>query len=148
MPALACSEAVLEAFVSMMNFGGGLQWKESGTDGLVLSTEIHQEISWRNVGDVCAPLRLVERRIAWAMCGRPHNTTRVSHSSARQRLPLLLGGEQACLPEHKVRDRCSELGWWDERNHAHGVDGGPNEGQAGRGPSTLAIGTPSMCVTA
>jgi hypothetical protein len=71
----------LEASVSMMTSGGGLQWKESGMDGLVLSTEIHQEISWRNVGDVCAPLRLVERRIAWAMCGRPHNTTRVSHSS-------------------------------------------------------------------
>ncbi len=44
----------MDASVSTMNTGGGFQWNERGTDGLVLSTKIHQEISWRNVGDACA----------------------------------------------------------------------------------------------
>ena len=35
----------LEASVSMMTSGAGCKWNERGTDGLVLSTEIHQEIS-------------------------------------------------------------------------------------------------------
>ena len=35
----------LEASVSMMNRGDGSQWNARGTEGLVLSTEIHQEIS-------------------------------------------------------------------------------------------------------
>ena len=37
------------------------------------------------------------------------------------------------LPEHELCDRLGELDGRDERDHAHSVDGSPDEHQAGRG---------------
>ena len=132
-----------------MNTGGGLQWNERGTDGLVLSTEIHQEISWRNVGDARAPLRLVERRIAWAMCGRPHNTTRVSHSSvpASDCHCFCEANSRVCQSMKSVIASASLSGGMNAiiRTVSIAV---PMKTKLVVGPSTLAIGTPSVCVTA